>query len=77
MKQKGSMDVKGIVHPKKINSVINYSPSCHSKLVRASLNFKTEITIFLRYDQHHVHALFMCRGALDNGGRRDLKEKNC
>ncbi len=35
---------KGVVHPK---IVINYSPSCHSKLVRPSFIFGTQIKIFL------------------------------
>ncbi len=26
--------------------------------------------------QHHAHALFMCRGTLDNGGGHDLEGKN-
>ncbi len=39
--------IKGIVHPKILNSVINYSPSCRSKPVRPSFIFRTQIKMFL------------------------------
>ncbi len=38
---------KVIVHPKKKNSVINYSPSCCSKPARPLFIFRTHIKIFL------------------------------
>ncbi len=43
--------VKGIAHPKKINSVINYSPSCQSKPVKPSFIFGTQIKIFLMHSE--------------------------
>ncbi len=39
--------IKGIVHPKNENDVINYLPSCRSKPVRPSFIFWTQIKIFL------------------------------
>ncbi len=40
-------ELKGLVHPKKKNSPINYSSSCRSKPVRPSFIFGTQIKIFL------------------------------
>ncbi len=39
--------LKGIVHPKMKNSVINYSPSCQSDPVRPSFIFRIQIKMLL------------------------------
>ncbi len=44
---RGLKHLKGIIHPKKYISVINYSSSCNFKPIRPKFIFETKIKIFL------------------------------
>jgi len=52
------VNFKGLVHPKNENSVINYSPSCHSTPVRPLFIFGTQIKIFLIKSDSSVKLIY-------------------
>ncbi len=86
-------NLKGIVHPKIKDSVINYSPACRSKPVRPSFIFRTQILmnyvdtlfrLFRLWSEHKhlirvhmLHTLFTCVVLSKTALYDDVEEINC
>jgi len=65
--------VKALVYTKNENSVIKYSPSCHSKPIRLSFIFETQMKIFLMKSESFLFLHWQLRDYHIDVSKRDRK----